>query len=197
MPAAFLDKLFYGVSLLLVSISSIVLVWSVSPLTTLNPHKVLAAGNMVVAPPKIIKPHIISGTPIRIAVPSLAIDLPVEAGNYDVTTNAWTIANKKAFYATLTSLPNNYEGNTLIYGHNNWSVFKPLHSIAPDAELLVYSDNGYIFHYTYRQSERVIPTDTTIFNYEGPPALTLQTCDGTWNEVRQMFSFDFASVEKI
>jgi len=146
------------------------------------------------------QPHIIPakvGIPTRIVIPSLAIDLSVGLGSYNSADGTWTVDASQAYYAD-TSMPiNNRNGNTLIYGHAQAPVFGSLPSIQPNAEAMVYTDNSYLFHYTYQSMKEVLPTDTSVFSSDGLPTLVLQTCTGDWDTYRALFSFKLEAEEKI
>lgn len=151
------------------------------------------------ARPKLSSPETVpavKGTPTRIVVASLAIDLSVRVGSYDLATNNWTTGPTSAYFAD-SSLPvNDSNGRTLIYGHAQSQVFGRLPEITPDTEALVYTDNGYVFHYRYKSTHDVVPSDTSVFTEDGPPTLVLQTCTGNWDAYRALFSFKFESEEK-
>lgn len=137
------------------------------------------------------------GTPTRIVVPSLDIDLVVDVGSYDARNRTWTIGSANAYYADPSLPANDSNGRTLIYGHAQPQVFGRLPKIQPNAEAIVYTDNGLIFRYSYESVKEVIPTDTSVFSAEGPPTLILQTCTGDWDAYRGLFSFRFDSQEKL
>ncbi len=147
-----------------------------------------------VAPPP--KPQAITGKPVRITISSPHIDLPVVDGVYDAKTGEWTLSLNKAHYALPSTQPNDQSGNTLIYGHYRPEVFAYLHLIKPGATATLTTDNGYTFNYTFMSSEPLDPTDTSIFTYQGPPRLTIQTCSGSYMQHRQMYYFRFDSVTK-
>lgn len=139
----------------------------------------------------------IKGTPVRIVIPSLAIDLPVGVGSYNPNDGSWSIDASKPYYAD-TSVPiNDSNGQTLIYGHNQSQVFAALVTIPPGAQAEVYTDNGYAFHYAYSSMTKVIPTDMSVFKTNGPPTLVLQTCAGPWDAYRALYSFKLESVKKV
>lgn len=140
---------------------------------------------------------IMSGFPVRIVFPELDIDLLVERGYYNTADNSWTLSGTRAHFAIITTLSNNHDGNTFIYGHNNKFVFGPLKKIQPGAKALVYTDNNYLFTYSLLSSVGVEPDDTSLFSYSGPPILTVQTCSGNWNEVRQLYTFKFQNINKL
>jgi len=135
----------------------------------------------------------IKGIPYRITIPRLQIDLSIENGNY--LEESWTTAKEKALFATKSFLPNNLEGNTIIYGHNTNDVFRPTDRLIKGDRVLLYTDNG-IFEYEFTNSELVKPTDTSIFNYQGSPRLTLITCSGLTNDKRRLMYFEFYGVTK-
>ena len=139
--------------------------------------------------------QVISGKPVHITIPSLNIDLQVAEGRYNPTDNTWTLSKDKAHYAVVTPLANNSEGNTFIYGHNRKAVFARLSRIKPGATAIVTTDNGHRFTYKFRSAFETNPKDDSLFKYQGPPILTVQTCSGLWYQNRQLFTFDFVSVE--
>lgn len=133
----------------------------------------------------------VTGHPTELVIPSLHIDLQIIDGTYDSRTGEWTLTLDKAQYAVPSVLPNNEEGNTLIYGHYRPEVFAYLHLIQSGAEADIRTDNGYTFVYTYTSSQAFDPTDTSIFTYQGPPRLTIQTCSGAFFQHRQMYYFTY------
>lgn len=157
----------------------------------------ITANVPAVAPRPSAKPEVITGKPVRLVIPSLNMDLTVADGVYNAKTGAWTLSNDKVHYALPTKQPNNEAGNTLIYGHYRKEVFARLHNIAEGEKVVVETDNGYRFTYTFLRKEVVDPADTSVFNYDGAPQLTLQTCTGAFMQHRQLFFFSFDGVEKI
>jgi len=141
--------------------------------------------------------QIIAGKPSNISLPSQGIDLAVADGEYNQKTGEWTLTKDKAHFAVISRNPNNYSGNTFIYGHNTDKVFKRLQSVKTDDIAQINTENGYRFTYKYRRSVEVSPRDTSIFSYEGPAILTLQTCSGLWDQSRQLLTFDLEKVEKL
>lgn len=136
----------------------------------------------------------IEGTPVRIQIPSLNIDLPVINGYYNARDGSWTLTNTKAQYATITPKANNTQGNTFIYGHRLANVFGHLSQIKTGASVIITTDNNHAFTYVYRDSHETNPNDDSLFHYKGPSILTLQTCSGTWDQNRRLFTFDFKGV---
>lgn len=133
----------------------------------------------------------IEGTPRRIIIPNLSIDLPVVSQSYSRITKTWPVSPASANYAVESSLINNSHGQSLIYGHNNRAVFGSLLKIKPDTIVYVYTDNGHIFKYSYIGSQDVSPRQTDIVaNMTKEPAgLNLITCDGAYFQYRHLMSF--------
>ena len=132
---------------------------------------------------------IISGRPVRLVIPALNIDLPVDIGVYNPANNSWTLSGWHAQYAEISPLANDSSGNTFVYGHRNKHVFLSLHHIAKGQKAIIYTSNKHVFTYKFSGSYEVSPKDTSVFDYQGPPLMTIQTCSGNWNEKRQMFTF--------
>ena len=140
---------------------------------------------------------LISGKPVRIKIDAVKIDLPVADGTYNPTTKKWSLSTTHAHYAVMTPVANNKEGNTFIYGHNRRSVFAALTKLTPGDTAIIETDNGQTFHYILRHIQDVDPADVSLFQYQGKPILTLQTCSGSWYENRRLFTFDFIKVEPV
>jgi LPXTG-site transpeptidase (sortase) family protein len=137
----------------------------------------------------------VSGEPASIAIPSLGIDLAVAPGVYNEQTHQWTLSLDKAHYAVMTPQPNTQGGNTFIYGHYRRNVFASLHNIQPGAQAVVRTHNGKTFTYVYESNRIVAPEQSQgIFDYQGKPILTVQTCTGVFFENRQLFTFNLVSV---
>jgi sortase (surface protein transpeptidase) len=142
------------------------------------------------------KIQIISGLPIRIVIPASGVDLPVDQGYYDASTDSWTLSGYHAQFAMISTLANNYAGETFIYGHNNNYVFGALRHVTPSpgATALLYTSNGHVFAYSFVSVRSLGPTATNVLDYSGPPIMIIQTCTGSLNEWRTMYTFDFAKV---
>jgi LPXTG-site transpeptidase (sortase) family protein len=136
----------------------------------------------------------ISGTPTKLIIPSLGINLPITPGYYNQSTKTWTLTVDKVQYATISAEPNNLEGNTFLYGHARTAVFANLHSIQSNAKALVETSNNHIFYYVLASVQTVSPSNSSIFSYSGRPILTIQTCTGLFWQNRQFFTFDLVQV---
>lgn len=137
----------------------------------------------------------VSGPPRHIELPRIGLSLDVIDGQYDSQTQQWTLTDDKAQYADMTSPINNAAGQTMIYGHNTAAVLEPVRLVQPGDELLVTTDTGRIFIYTYTSDRFVEPTDISLFD-EAPatPRVVLMTCEGWLSLTRRLLYFDFKEV---
>lgn len=135
----------------------------------------------------------ISGTPIRIVIPKVGIDLPIIQGGF--VNGNWILTDDKVQFATMTSLPNNVAGDTLLYAHDTIPLFYPTINLQKGDMLYVYTSNNHVFTYMYQGDDFVLPTDTSILTYEGPSRVTLLTCNGVFDEYRRLMYFSFVKVQ--
>ncbi len=193
---AWFQKVRYYNSVYLVYLLTILFGWyAIHPVAALG-HKPSTAISQIKSAPFIPIAAPVVGKPVRIVIPASGVDLPIDDGSYDSVTNSWTLSGLRAQYATISSLANNSNGDTFIYGHNNNSVFGALRHNTPavGAQALIYTDNGHIFAYNFQSVLSLTPDDTSVLDYQGPPILTIQTCTGTVDEWRTLFKFDFDKV---
>lgn len=162
------------------------------------PHSVSADSVLRSKPliPTAQQPPPVSGKPVRIVIPDSGVDLTVDEGTYDPTTEEWSLSGYHAQFATMSSLANNRSGLTFIYGHNNNYVFGALRHVtpAPGALAQIYTDNGHIFEYAFESATSISPADTGVLDYSGPPIMTIQTCTGSLNEWRTLYKYNFVRV---
>lgn len=148
-----------------------------------------AARAAIAARHSFVKP--ISGHPVRIVLPRLAIDIPVVDGTYDSGQKVWSVAATTANYATITAAPNTRHDKTLVYGHWTPRVFGATKDLQAGDLAYLYTSNGHIFEYRYENNIVIKPTDVEIFNdLKGKPGLALMTCQGTWAGERRMMFFN-------
>lgn len=137
---------------------------------------------------------VIHGNPIELRIDDLGIKNEVIPGVFEARTQQWTLTTDKAQFAVMTHQPNDKGGLTFVYGHNRKEVFARLTKIQPGTLVTVTTDNNYLFTYRFTGSQTVKPEDVSVFAYEGPPKLVLQTCTGLFYQNRQLFSFEFVGV---
>ena len=138
---------------------------------------------------------IIRGEPNTFRVDRLGINLPVISGTYDQTTSQWTLSDTAVQFAAMTMQPNDRSGNTLLYGHNTWSVLSPMGAVVPGDLVAVTTTNGHTFTYAYT-NDAIVPPDMTSILYDNPnkPRLTVMTCEGIWSQARRLMYFDLVEV---
>ena len=87
-----------------------------------------------------------------------------------------------AQFMMISSLANNLEGETYIYGHNNDNVFGALRHVTPSpgSVAYVYTANGHILSYTFVSVTSVAPDAASVLNYPRP------TDPGSANLYRQL-----------
>ncbi len=135
-------------------------------------------------------PNEIQGMPNELLIPSLNMDLTIIPGYYNAKTGTWTLTLNEVQYATITPEPNNEAGNTFLYGHYRSEVFARLHTISANAQAIVKTSNGHTFYYQLSSIRTTNPNDDSVFEYNGPPILTIQTCTGVFFQYRQLFTFN-------
>lgn len=145
--------------------------------------------------PVLAQPEVISGVPRRIDLPRIGLVREVIDGTYDAATQTWTLTDDKTQYAVMTKPLNDKAGQTVIYGHNTNAVLELVKQVAVGDELLVTSDNGHTFVYSYTHDRFVDPTDTSVL-YEEPdsPRVVLMTCEGWLSTTRRLLYFDLKEV---
>lgn len=138
--------------------------------------------------------QLITGKPAKIEIPSVKIKNSIIDGYYNSGSKSWTLTLDKAQYATNTPMPNNQSGDTFIYGHNRREVFYELPKIEKGAVVIVTTTNNHKFTYKLASVKTTKPEDISLFDYKGPPMLTLQTCTGLWYQNRTLFNFQLVKV---
>lgn len=133
----------------------------------------------------------VSGTPVRLNVPSLQINLAVIDGHYDEASHGWTLTSDSAQYFVQSAQPNNTGGKTFIYGHYRDNVFAGLHNIKPGAALSLTTKNGYRFNYRFESTFTTSPSNLSVLDNTKRPVLYLQTCSGVFFQHRQIFTFKY------
>ena len=184
--------LLYGITLLVAWLLSPFYPQSATPIYA-NPLPVAAETESTPEPPPVRQ--IISGKPVRLVIAAARVDLPVQEGHYNPADQSWSLSGTRVNFAVPSALPNDAGGNTFIYGHNYPYVLGRLPQLKVGDIAQVFTDNGYVFTYTYQTRQSFKPNDASVFRYQGPPILSVQTCDGRWNQLREIFSFSFTKVE--
>lgn len=144
----------------------------------------------------IVSKTIIDGEPKLFKVERLGIELTVESGRYDSSTNEWSLSDDAIFYATMTDLPNNQNGITFLYGHNNMTALEPLAWIVIGDKAVIETKNGHTFTYRYTSDEYVSPDQVDILSEDSnEPVLVVMTCEGIFSQSRRLMYFDLTEAK--
>ena len=145
---------------------------------------------------KVAAPIAVKGTPTRIIIPRLAIDIAVVPQSYNEQRKTWAVAPSAANYATDTSLANDQNDAPLIYGHWTSQVFGPTKNLQTGDVAYIYTDNDHVLKYEYSGNEIVQPTNLQVFKQlKGKPGLALMTCDGSWAQNRRFMFFKLVTAQ--
>jgi len=131
--------------------------------------------------------------PTHISVPVIGVSVDIEPGYYNYSDGIWTVGDKKASFATVTSVPNAKAGNTYMYGHNRPNIFTKLNNLILGDKVIVTNSDNKMFTYKLVSIRDVQPDDVSFLEYSNKPILTLQTCSGFWDQYRRLFIFDLES----
>lgn len=135
-----------------------------------------------------------SGQPIRILIPTVGINIPIQPGVFDSISKQWVVSQNSAHFATVTATPNNTSGNTLIYAHNTSFLFGPTTGLKINDSAYIQTDNNLVFEYQFVDSDLVLPTDVAVLKTQKEIGLNLLTCAGTWDSQRRLMHFKFVRV---
>jgi hypothetical protein len=121
---------------------------------------------------------------LRISIPRLGIDLPLDAGDIgrDVPRSGYTGGTPEAVALLYpgTNVPGEGSGNAYIYAHARTGMFLSLWDARVDDAVFVLKDDRSVVR-AYRIAlvlPRVDPSDTGWLDPSGPERLTLQTSTG-------------------
>lgn len=144
----------------------------------------------------VVSKTIIDGQPVLFRVDRLNVSLPIEPGLYDASTDSWTLSDEAVYHANMTPVPNNQAGSTFIYGHNRDLVLAKLDGLVVGDVAIIETANGHTFTYNY-VSDSIIQSDATsvLSEKDGPPRLTVMTCDGFFSQMRRLMYFNLSEAK--
>jgi sortase A len=136
------------------------------------------------------------GIPVRVVIPSIALDAAVEKvaltedGSMDVPKDPLDVA----WYA-LGPRPGE-KGSATIAGHVDWwhgetAVFADLHKVRPGDRIVVRDDTGAALSFVVRESrtyEASADALDVFTSNDGKAHLNIITCDGTWDKRANQYS---------
>jgi len=140
--------------------------------------------------------HINTGAPVRITIPSIAVDAAIERvtlaadGSMDVPKRSLDAA----WYA-LGPRPGE-TGSATIAGHVDWvngaaAVFADLHMLRAGDKIMVEDDGGGVISFVVRESRKydAAADATNVFaSNDGKAHVNLITCAGAWDKSTQQYS---------
>lgn len=140
-------------------------------------------------------------TPVRLVIPSIGVDAPVEQVGKKADGTMGTPQNftDVAWYA-LGPKPGE-PGDAVIDGHVNNArttagVFEHLGELKPGDAVMVAGQDGRTLTYTVKSVQEYAP-DASIFTASGPSQLVLITCDGDWVPAEHQFNERLAVVAQL
>lgn len=146
----------------------------------------------------IVEKIIVDGDPVRLKLDRLNINLETKNGYYDNKSDTWTLSNGITYFAVMTRRPNNQDGSTFIYGHNQDDTLARLSDLIIGDLVDITTSNGYVFSYRYKNDEYVIPSYIKILDYKPTtPVLVVSMCEGIFSQTRRLMYFDFVEVRKL
>ena len=112
--------------------------------------------------------------PKRIIIPSRSIDLPVKTAR--VVDGAWELSDDSASFGLGSATPES-GGNTVIFAHAKWKLFRPLRKIKKDSRIYVLtSKQWYVYEVT--EIKTVLSSEIEVIKPTEDNTLTLFTCTG-------------------
>lgn len=137
-----------------------------------------------------------AGQPTSLDIPNLDIHTPIQTGQFDQVNQTWDITDQSAYYAAVTPLPNDFQGTTVMYGHNSNTIFGKTADLQPGDTLSISTENGRTFNYRYVSRVTVDPDQVDVmYQSTGQPQIVLITCSGLFNQHRELMTFEFVSVQ--
>jgi len=122
-----------------------------------------------------------SDIPVEIIIPSVEIDLPVEAGQ--IKDGVWLTSDSAATFLNTSTVPGS-GGNTVIYGHNKKMILGNLPYLSLGQKIMVKTQSGKIHTYEVFQKDFVGPDRVDLVSPTSSAELTVYTCWGLFDSQR-------------
>ncbi|MBV9356136.1 MAG: sortase [Chloroflexi bacterium] len=145
----------------------------------------------------------VPGYAVRLSIPSIDLDTPVEQGGVSVDGQGEPVWEMRPFvavhYGDLTALVG-ARGNAVIAGHvvtrSEGNVFRLLYRVALGDDVLVWDDQGRLHAFQVVDVRLVSPSDTSVMEPTMDRTLTLITCGGTFDPIAREFSARLVVIAK-
>lgn len=118
--------------------------------------------------------------PIRIIIPTVNIDLPVQTAK--IAYNTWEVSSTTASFGQGSAVPGTL-GNTVIFAHALPGLFGTLPQVAVGDQIHVFTATDW-FAYQVTEVLVVSPNDTQVIKHHNATELTLFTCIGRYDSHR-------------
>lgn len=115
-----------------------------------------------------------SRPPVRIVIPSLAMDLPVVEAR--VIAGFWELSETSASHGVGSANPGDI-GNSVIFAHARTELFGPIRDIKNDATVYVMTNDRW-YRYRVVEIKLVDPNAVEVIAPTADETLTLYTCSG-------------------
>ena len=185
-------------TLLIAALAGLML--SLSLLLYFTPKSLIRSGSAtpIATTPALSKQERITyGLPVRLKIPSINVDAPVEYVGL-TPDGAMDVPKERAHVAWFNLGPRPGEnGSAVIAGHYGWrkdkkgSVFDNLHTLRKGDTLYIEDDKGMVTSFVVRESRMYDPeadASDVFGSSDGRARLNLVTCEGVWDKVSQTYS---------
>ncbi len=112
--------------------------------------------------------------PVRVVVPDLSIDLPVEEAK--IIGGYWEVFESKAGWGEGSGIPGN-PGNQVIFAHARKGLFQPLEKVKNGTKVYVFTNENW-YSYVVVDISEVYPSQKEVIEPTEDEMLTLYTCSG-------------------
>lgn len=120
--------------------------------------------------------------PIKISIPSLSLELPINPTNIEA--GIWQTSDTTASHLQTSARPGE-NSNVVIYGHNRRSLFKKLHQLKIGDTLEITTETGKRFTYVISEMLIVSPDEIEVVLPTPHEEVTLYTCTG-WLDAQRL-----------
>lgn len=119
--------------------------------------------------------------PVRITIPSIAIDLPIDIG--EIKDGVWRVSYTNATFLNTSGRPGG-DNNTVIYGHNKKAIFGNLPYLSLGQKIIIKTQDGVLHTYEAYQKDFVGSDRVDLVSPTDQEELTIYTCWGLFDSKR-------------
>ena len=133
--------------------------------------------------------------PLRIIIPSVAIDLKVY--DSEVVNGTWEVPEKAAGYGSGSSFLDENHGNSIVFAHARNGMFRNLNLLQTNDVINLVGDEGHVYTYRVIEIQKILPDEIDKVKLLGKHHLTLFTCDGFNDEYRLLVKSERIEVNNL